>query len=60
MVNWRKLKLFYAIMDARNADKSIIHLPRWVNWIGQQPFAKWGNIWHNEADEFSDTTNLTT
>ena len=43
-----------------NYDKSTIHLPRQVSWIGNQPFAKWGNIGHNKAEELNDTTDLTT
>lgn len=31
-----------------------------VSWIGKQPFAKWGNIGHNKAEELNDTTDLTT
>ena len=30
------------------------------SWIGKQPFAKWGNIGHNKAEELNDTTDLTT
>ena len=41
-------------------DKSLIYLPRQVSWIGNQPFAKWGNIGHNKAEELNDTTDLTT
>lgn len=41
-------------------DSSAFYLPRQVSWIGEQPFAKWGNIGHNKAEELNETTDLTT
>ena len=35
-------------------------MSRHSSWIGKQPFAKWGNIGHNKAEELNDTTDLTT
>ena len=56
----RKMRHIAAIQEEIYNDKSLIYLPRQVSWIGKQPFAKWGNIGHNKADELNDTTDLTT
>lgn len=41
-------------------DPDLIEMTRQVSLIGKQPFAKWGNIGHNKAEELNDTTDLTT
>ena len=58
--NLAKQGISVQIKEKQNNDKSTFHLPRQVSWIGKQPFAKWGNIGHNKADELNDTTDLTT
>lgn len=60
MLNMAAIQTFRGTGGNQNYDKSTVHLPRQVSWIGKHPFAKWGNIGHNKAEELNDTTDFTT
>ena len=51
---------WFDIVERRDYDKNIIHLPRHSSFTINHTFANWGNTGHNMAESLGITTVSTT